>query len=206
MKLLIYEDNIRLRQSLVLFLDGTPNYQVVGHFSNCKNVVQEVQSLQPDVILMDIDMPEVNGIEGVKRIKANNDIVKVLMHTVFDDNDKLFTCLKAGADGYILKKSTPLQLLQAIESIQAGGAPMSPAIARRVLQTFHSKGTDYGLSHRETEILQLLANGYSQKAIAAECYISTNTVATHLRKIYQKLHTPTATQAVAKAIREGLVR
>lgn len=205
MKILIYEDNVRLRQSLVLFLNGMPDYQVVGDFSNCKNVVQEVQSLRPEVVLMDIDMPEVNGIEGVTRIKENAMHVKVLMHTVFDDNDKLFASLKAGADGYILKKSTPLQLLEAIKNIYQGGAPMSPAIARRVIQTYHTFKKDYKLTPRQSQLLQLLADGYSHKAIAAECHISTDTVATHLRNIYQKMQVQTATQAVAKGLREQLI-
>ena len=208
MKIIIYEDDDKLRQSLSLLIDGTAGYTVVGAFPNCKNVEAEVAGLRPDILLMDIDMPEVGGIEGVKRIKSIYPDTKILMHTVFDDNDKLFACLQAGADGYLLKKTTPMRLLEALQDIYTGGAPMSPGIARRVLATFHRlqpAADQYGLTKREQEILVLLTEGYTYKAISAECYISMDTVSTHLRHIYQKLHVNCATEAVAKAIRERIV-
>lgn len=208
MKIIIYEDDEKLRQSLALLIDGSEGFTVVGTFPNCSQVEQQIKSLQPDIILMDIDMPEVNGIEGVKRVKEKDTNIKVLMHTVFDDNEKLFACLKVGADGYLLKKTSPTQLLSALQDIYTGGAPMSPGIARRVLTTFHStpgKNNNYDLTKREMEVLQLLTEGYTYKAIAAECHISMDTVSTHLRHIYQKLHVNCGTEAVAKAIREKLV-
>ena len=208
MKIIIYEDDEKLRQSLTILIDGTPGYSVVGSFPNCSNVKEEVGSLKPGIVLMDIDMPDVNGIEGVKKIKESYPEVKILMHTVFDDNDNLFTCLKAGADGYLLKKTAPVKLLDALQDIYSGGAPMSPGIASRVLATFRQikpAAEKYGLTKREKEILQLLTDGYTYKAIAAECFISMDTVSTHLRHIYQKLHVNCATQAVAKAIREQIV-
>ena len=208
MKIIIYEDDDKLRQSLSLLIDGTAGYTVVGAFPNCKNVEAEVAGLRPDILLMDIDMPEVGGIEGVKRIKSIYPDTKILMHTVFDDNDKLFACLQAGADGYLLKKTTPMRLLEALQDIYTGGAPMSPGIARRVLATFHRlqpAADQYGLTKREQEILVLLTEGYTYKAISAECYISMDTVSTHLRHIYQKLHVNCATDAVAKAILERIV-
>ena len=208
MKILIYEDDEKLRQSLTLLIDGTDGFTVVGGFPNCQNVEEEVAGLCPDIVLMDIDMPQVNGIEGVERIKAKYPEVKILMHTVFDDNDKLFACLKAGAQGYLLKKTPPVKLLEALQDIYTGGAPMSPGIARRVLATFHEtqpSPDQYGLTKREKEVLQLLTEGYTYKAISAECHISMDTVSTHLRHIYQKLHVNCGTAAVAKAIRERLV-
>ncbi|MCB0518897.1 MAG: response regulator transcription factor [Saprospiraceae bacterium] len=208
MKIIIYEDDEKLRQSLSLLIDGTGGYSVVGAFPNCKNVVEEVTALRPDIVLMDIDMPEVGGIEGVKLIKEKYPDTKILMHTVFDDNDKLFACLQAGADGYLLKKTSPAKLLEALQDIYTGGAPMSPGIARRVLATFHHlqpAAEQYGLTKREKEILQLLTEGYTYKAISAECHISMDTVSTHLRHIYEKLHVNCGTEAVAKAIRERLV-
>ncbi|MEO1623968.1 MAG: response regulator transcription factor, partial [Bacteroidota bacterium] len=170
---------------------------------------QVVTHLKPDIALMDIDMPKVNGIEGVRRIKETQARIKILMHTVFDDNEKLFACLKAGADGYLLKKTRPSQLIAALEDIHTGGAPMSPGIARRVLLSFRQSprsAQNYDLTKREMQILHLLTEGYTYKAIASECNISMDTVSTHLRHIYQKMHVNCGTEAVAKAIREQLVR
>lgn len=208
MKIIIYEDDDKLRKSMSLLIDGAQGYSVAGDFPNCKNVEEEVRSLAPDVILMDIDMPEVGGIEGVERAKTVRPEVKILMHTVFDDNDRLFACLKAGADGYLLKKTPPAKLLEALHDIYTGGAPMSPGIARRVLTTFHQirpAVPKYGLTRREKQVLQLLTEGYTYKAIAGHLTISMDTVSTHLRHIYAKLHVNCATEAVAKAIRERLV-
>jgi DNA-binding NarL/FixJ family response regulator len=208
MKIIIYEDDDKLRQSLKLLIDGTEGFTVVGDYPNCSHVEAEVGGLHPDIVLMDIDMPEVNGIEGVERIKAKYPEVKILMHTVFDDNEKLFACLKAGAQGYLLKKTPPSKLLDALLDIYTGGAPMSPGIARRVLETFHElkpASEKYGLTKREKEILQLLPEGYTYKAISSECHRAMDTVSTHLRHIYEKLHVNCGTEAVAKAIRERLV-
>lgn len=208
MKIIIYEDDDKLRQSLALLIDGAEGFTVAGHFPNCKNVEAEMTALQPDIVLMDIDMPEVDGIEGVARIKAKHPGIHILMHTVFDDNDKLFACLSAGANGYLLKKTPPAKLLEALQDIYAGGAPMSPGIARRVLSTFHElkpTADKYGLTKREKEVLLLLTEGYTYKAISAELHISMETVSSHLRHIYEKLHVNCGTEAVAKAIRERLV-
>lgn len=208
MRIIIYEDDDKLRQSLKLLIGGTEGFSIVGDFPNCKEVASQVEKLRPDIVLMDIDMPEVNGIEGVEIIKSRFPQIKILIHTVFDDNDKLFACLQAGADGYLLKKTPPLKLLEAIQDIHSGGAPMSPGIAKRVLATFHQIKPDrdgYGLTKREKEILHLLTEGYTYKAISADCGISMDTVSTHLRHIYGKLHVNCGTEAVAKAIRERLV-
>jgi DNA-binding NarL/FixJ family response regulator len=209
MKIVIYEDHERLRHHLTMLLDGSYGMSVIGAFPNCKNVESEMDTLQPDLVLMDIDMPEVNGIEGVQRIKSLNPNIAILMHTVFDDNDNLFAALEAGADGYLLKKTKPAKLIEAIEETHKGGGIMTPSVARRVIKRFndlHLKPTNaYGLSPRESEILRLLTEGYSYKGISAECFISMDTVSTHLRHIYTKLHVNCATAAVAKAIKEQLV-
>jgi DNA-binding NarL/FixJ family response regulator len=209
MKIVIYEDHDSLRHHLSMLLDGYYNMSVVGAFPNCKNVQAEMTTLQPDLVLMDIDMPEVNGIEGVERIKRLDSTILVLMHTVFDDNDRLFAALEAGADGYLLKKTKPDKLIEAIEETYKGGAIMTPSIALRVIKRFKDLNlkpdNPYGLSEREKQILKLLTEGYSYKGISSECFISMDTVSTHLRHIYNKLHVNCATAAVAKAIKERLV-
>jgi DNA-binding NarL/FixJ family response regulator len=209
MKIIIYEDHEGLRANLSMLIDGTAGMTVVGVFPNCKNVATEVKSLQPDLVLMDIEMPEVNGIEGVERIKLFNPNIAVLMHTVFDDNDRLFAALEAGADSYMLKKTKPDKLIEAIQETHRGGSMMTPSVARRLIKRFnelHLKPTNpYGLSSREAQILKLLTEGYGYKGIAADCFISMDTVSTHLRHIYNKLHVNCATAAVAKAIKERLV-
>ena len=209
MKIVIYEDHNSLRNHLTLLLDGTEGFSVVGAFPNCQNVETDMTTLEPDIVLMDIDMPEVNGIEGVDRIKRLNSAILILMHTVFDDNDRLFAAIEAGADGYLLKKTRPAKLIEAIEETYKGGSIMTPSVARRVMDRFKALNlkpdNPYGLSDREKQILKLLTEGYSYKGIAAECFISIETVSTHLRHIYTKLHVNCATAAVAKAIRERLV-
>ena len=205
MNILIYEDDDKLRQSLVLLINGTPGFNVVGAFQNCAHVAAEVTALKPEVVLMDIDMPEVNGIQGVEIIKSRYPKVKVLMHTVFEDSERLFTCLKAGADGYLLKKTQPAKLLEALRDIHAGGAPMSPGIASMVLATFRRLSNEYNLTPREKEVLQLLTEGFTYKAISDKLGIVMDTVASHLKNIYQKLHVNCATEAVAKAIKEQIV-
>ena len=209
MKIVIYEDHNSLRDHLTILLDGTEGFSVVGAFPNCQNVETDMTTLEPDIVLMDIDMPEVNGIEGVDRIKRLNSAILILMHTVFDDNDRLFAAIEAGADGYLLKKTRPAKLIEAIEETYKGGSIMTPSVARRVMARFKALNlkpdNPYGLSDREKQILKLLTEGYSYKGIAAECFISMETVSTHLRHIYTKLHVNCATAAVAKAIRERLI-
>ena len=209
MKIVIYEDHNSLRDHLTLLLDGVEGFSVVGAFPNCQNVETDMNTLQPDLVLMDIDMPEVNGIEGVVRIKHLNPAILIMMHTVFDDNDRLFAALEAGAEGYLLKKTKPAKLIEAIEETYKGGSIMTPSVARRVIARFKTlklkPDNPYGLSEREKQLLKLLTDGYSYKGMAAECFISMDTVSTHLRHIYTKLHVNCATAAVAKAIRERLI-
>lgn len=208
-KLLLYEDNSQLREGLTMLISGTEGYDVLAAFKNCDNVVTEVETYKPDVILMDIDMPGVNGIEGLKKIRSVNQDVKILMLTVFDDNKNVFQAISNGANGYILKKTPPSRLLEYIAEAQTGGAPMTASIATQVLKMFSSmnsdKGEDYHLSDREKQVLQLLVDGYSYKMIAGEMFIAIDTVRSHIKKIYEKLHVNSKSEAVAKAFRDKIV-
>lgn len=208
-KIVLYEDNPQLREGLSMLLNGSDGFEVVAAFKNCNNVVSEVEALQPDVVLMDIDMPGTNGIDGLKLIRQNNAEVKVLMLTVFDDNKNVFDAIRNGANGYLLKKTPPAKLLEYVQEAHSGGAPMSSSIATQVLKMFSEantpSGDDYHLSEREKQVLQLLVNGYSYKMIASEMYISIDTVRSHIKKIYEKLHVNSKSEAVAKAFKDRLV-
>jgi len=208
-KVLIYEDNVQLRDTLSILLNGTEGYDLVGAFTNCSDIIADVEVLKPDVILMDINMPEMDGIEGLKKLRTKNNDVKVLMLTVFDDNKNVFESIRNGANGYILKKTPPAKLLEYINEAQTGGAPMTSSIATQVLKMFsaqnHTNNEDFNLSEREKAVLQLLVNGYSYKLIAAELIIAIDTVRSHIKKIYDKLHVNSKSEAVAKAIKSKVV-
>jgi DNA-binding NarL/FixJ family response regulator len=209
-KVMLYEDNPQLREGLTMLIDGSDGFQVLASFKNCNNVVDEVEAFRPDVVLMDIDMPGVNGLEGLKLIRQHNHDVKVLMLTVFDDNKNVFEALKNGANGYVLKKTAPAKLLEFITEAASGGAPMTSSIATQVLKIFSevqvpAAGEDYNLSDREKEVLQHLVNGYSYKMIASEMFIAIDTVRSHIKKIYEKLHVNSKSEAVAKAFKDKIV-
>jgi DNA-binding NarL/FixJ family response regulator len=204
----IFEDNDKLRDLIVMLIGSSDEFVVKGTYSNTYDIINRVIEHQPDVIIMDIDMPEHDGIEGVREVKKKFPDIKIIMHTVFDDDDRLFTCLSYGADGYILKKDASSSLFNAIKEVLSGGAPMSSGIAKRVLQTFRKvekPSNNYHLTEREKEILELLTKGFSYRMIGIECNISIETVRRHLKNIYQKLHVQCGTEAVAKAINEQLL-
>jgi DNA-binding NarL/FixJ family response regulator len=205
-RIVIFEDNDRLRESLAYLLHMN-GYEVVGDYSQCSEAVNIARVYEPDVVLMDIDMPGDNGIKGVRMIKESRPQTAVIMYTVFEDDEKLFECLCAGANGYLLKKTPPARLFDAIQEVVEGGAPMSPVIARKVLNTFQVKETSnkYNLSPREIEVLQWLIKGYSIKIIAAEMSLAFDTVRSHLKNIYQKLHVNCGKEAIAKALSERIV-
>ena len=207
--LVIYEDNTRLRQSLELLLGDDSDFEVVGAFPDCRSVVEQVHSLEPQLVIMDIDMPAVNGIEGVRRIKAESPEVKVVMYTVFDDDNRIFDCICAGADGYLLKNTSPAKLIQSLKDLAEGGSPMSPFVAQKVFQFFRdNKKTEenFNLTSREKEILELLVRGNSYKMIADKSNVTIDTVKKHLQNIYHKLHVNCGTEAVAKALQHKIVK
>jgi DNA-binding NarL/FixJ family response regulator len=185
----------------------------MGDFENCTRVVEHVRDLKPDVILMDIEMPGISGVEAVKIIKKNFPDIIIVMQTVFEDDDKVFDAICNGASGYLLKDTPPARLMESIVEAYQGGAPMSPSIARKTLNLFQqflspfadAKHEDYNLSPREKDVLICLVKGFSYKMIAAECTISFDTVRSHIRNIYHKLHVASMSEAVAKAIKERLV-
>lgn len=204
--LVLFEDNDRLRESLVFLLNNTEGFSVLADYNNCNDAASSVRIYKPDVVLMDIDMPGKTGVEGVRMVKEAMPFTAVIMFTVFEDEDKLFECLCAGANGYMLKKTPPGKLFEAIQEVKDGGAPMSPSIARKVLNSFkHTKSTQYNLTPRELDVLQLLIKGYSSKMIAAELFISFDTARSHLKNIYTKLHVNCGKEAISKALIEKII-
>ena len=208
-KILIYEDNPQLREGLTMLINGTTGFEVLAGFKNCNNVAAEVEAFRPDVVLMDIDMPGTNGLQGLQLIREKNTDVKVLMLTVFDDNKNVFEALKQDGNGYVLKKTPPAKLLEYIQDVESGGAPMTSSIATQVLKMFSEieipASQDYNLSEREKTVLQFLVNGYSYKMIAAEMFIAIDTVRSHIKKIYEKLQVNSKSEAVAKAFKNRIV-
>ena len=209
-KIIIYEDKASLRESLTLLLQSVPDFNLVELYPNCKGANSHALKHKPDVILMDIDMPEVNGIEGVKMIKQVMPDTQIIMLTVFEDDEKIFDAIKAGADGYLIKKTIPQDLITAIYDASKGGAPISPGVAVKVLKAFRGKdktrgAVDYNLSKREQEVLELLIKGYTYKRIAANIFVSIDTIRTHIKNIYLKLQVNSATEAVAKALQLKII-
>ncbi|MEX0811861.1 MAG: response regulator transcription factor [Chitinophagales bacterium] len=208
-KVILFDDNEKRRESLQMLIELMDNMEFAGAFPDCRHVLKNMEDTQPDVVLMDIDMPFVNGIEGVKLIRQQYQDVKILMQTVFEEDDKVFAAICAGADGYILKQTNPLKLMDAIKEVHEGGAPMTPNIARKVLQYFNKsnacKEQTFELTNRELEILEHLVKGNSYNMIATACGISYATVNSHISKIYKKLKVKSSAGAVSIAVREGLV-
>jgi DNA-binding NarL/FixJ family response regulator len=202
----IVEDNTTLRNSLVNLFNETLGMKCVVSLGNLQNIVSEVAKVRPNIVLMDIGLPHISGIEGVRTIKTNFPDVQVLMFTVFEDDDKIFEAIRSGASGYLLKKTSPQQIVEAIQELHHGGAPMSASIARKVIQSFQSASNsthhlkEYELTPREMEILYSLVDGLSYKKIADKHFVSISTVQTHISNIYSKLHVHSKSQAVAKAL------
>jgi DNA-binding NarL/FixJ family response regulator len=209
-RLLLFEDNQQLRESVGALIGLSPDFDLLGSFGDVSQVVQHVKNLEPEVILMDIDLPGMNGIEAVKKIRAFNTNVYILMLTVFDDNKHVLDAICAGASGYLLKKYLPEKLIDSIHEVRHGGAPMSPGIAKLVIAQLQNQSSavtnnNYQLTAREKEILGSLSKGNSYKLIAAQFEISIDTVRTHIKHIYDKLQVRSQTEAVSKAINEKLV-
>ena len=203
-KVSIVEDNDRVRESLTSLIEGARGFRCVGAHRSAEAALKLVPEEKPDVVLMDIHLPRLCGIDCVRKLKAIEPHLLVLMLTAYEDDDLIFQALKAGANGYLVKQTPPSEILAAIEEVHEGGAPMSSNIARKVIQSFHSAGPNEPtetLSPREREILDLLARGYTNKEIADLLSIAFQTVHTHVRNIYGKLHVRSRTEAVAKYLR-----
>ncbi|NOS68303.1 MAG: response regulator transcription factor [Verrucomicrobia bacterium] len=200
-KVAIVDDDKDMRTSLATLIRRTTSLQLAGNYASAEIALEEIPRQPPEVVLMDINMPGMTGIECVRQLKATMPAVQVLMLTVYEDSDSLFNSLKAGASGYLLKRTNSAQLLEAVRDVHAGGSPMSPQLARRVVQFFSKpQGESHGthLSPGEREFLQLLAKGYVYKEIAEHMGISTDTVRYYVRTVYEKLHVHSRTEAVVK--------
>jgi DNA-binding NarL/FixJ family response regulator len=209
-KVSIIEDQRDIREGLGILIGGTSGYRVVGSFGSMEEALPNIGRADSDVALVDIGLPGLSGIEGIRRLRESNSKLLVLVLTVYGDDDRIFEAICAGACGYLLKKTPPARLLESIRELVEGGAPMSPEVARRVVQlfqTFHPpESADYRLSPTETILLRLMAEGHHYKTAAANMQISINTVSYHMRSIYQKLQVHSKSEAVVKALRDGLVR
>jgi len=206
----IFEDNKHLRESLYYLISGTEGFACSDAFENCNDLVFQLERSLPDVVLMDIEMPGMNGIEAVKIIKQKFPHIQILMQTVFHDDDNIFNAVCAGASGYILKTTSPEGYIEAIKDVYNGGSPMTGSVARRVLELFQHNitpkaNTDYQLTPKEKEILQQLIKGKSYKMIADALGSSYETVRTHMKNIYAKLHVNSNTEAVLKVLQEKIV-
>jgi DNA-binding NarL/FixJ family response regulator len=204
----LYEDNPLLRESIQSMLRLSDKLNFIGAFENPLDISNHIKDIRPSLLLMDIDMPGMSGIDAVIKVRSIDKEIPILMLTVFDDNQHVFEAICAGASGYLLKKHLSTKLFSSIEEVLDGGAPMSPSIARMVLSSMQQKKVilnPYQLTPKEREILTSLSKGNSYKMIGAEHKISIDTVRSHIRKIYEKLHVHSQTEAVSKAINEKLV-
>jgi len=207
----IVEDNDTIREGLAALINGTTGYKSVGLFRDCESFLAKLNSLDINVVLMDIALPGMSGIEGVKMAKSIKPDTDILMLTIYEDSEKVFDALCAGACGYLVKKTPPSKLLEAIKEVFEGGSPMSSQIARQVITAFKEtkdlkmENQEFELSAREKEVINLLAGGNNYQQIADQLYISVDTVRHHIKNIYKKLHVHTQSEAVAKAIRKKII-
>ena len=208
---MIVEDDRAVREGLSLIIDGTPGYACVGAFGSVEEGLKLPATLNPDVMLLDINLPGMLGSEGVGFFRSKYPALQVLMLTVYAEQDKVFESICNGASGYLLKKTPPVRLLEAIREAHEGGAPMSPEIARKVITLFRQTApaahsdSDYQLTPQETRLLKLLSDGYSYQSAAGQLNISINTVRNYIRSIYEKLHVNSKSEAVGKALRHRLI-
>jgi DNA-binding NarL/FixJ family response regulator len=201
----IVDDEKALRDSMATFINGSAGFRCLSTYGSAEAALEGLPGDQADVVLMDINMPGMSGIECVQRLKTMAPQMQIVMLTVYEDTDKIFQALAAGATGYLLKRLTPAQLLQAIRDVQAGGSPMSNSIARKVVASFQKTGASgekpTSLSPREATVLDCLAKGYTYKQIADQMGISIDTIRTYIRRVYEKLHVQSRTEAVVKYLR-----
>jgi DNA-binding NarL/FixJ family response regulator len=198
----IVEDEDNVRKGLAALINGSVGFRCVTTYPSAEKALPEILKNKPNVVLMDLNLPGMSGIECIRRLKAHQPALPIMVLTVYEDDEKIFESLRAGASGYLLKKTPPAKLLEAILDLQNGGSPMSSSIARKVVQTLQAMGPSSkeaeNLSKREHEILAYLAKGYRYREIADALFISIETVRTHLRNIYEKLHVRSRSEAVLK--------
>jgi DNA-binding NarL/FixJ family response regulator len=208
-RVMIVEDRPETREGLAALIDGTEGFRCIGRFRSMEDALEGMRQPPPDVILMDIGLPGMSGIEGVRLLTSRYPALSILMLTVYDDDERIFDAMCAGACGYLLKKTPPARLLEGLKEVVGGGAPMSPEVARRVVTLFRNvhppAQADYALTPHEIRLLKLLTDGHNYKTAAAELGITVHTVSFHLRQVYAKLQVHSKTEAVAKALRHGLL-
>ena len=206
-KIVIYDDHRQRCESLKALLSLTEGMDCVGTFGDCSHVLEDMRTLQPDVVLMDIEMPVVDGISGVITIKKEFPQVRIIMQTVFEDEARIFASLQAGAEGYILKNASADKIVQSIREVNEGGASMTPSVALRVMKYFNQSkpAEDYKLTSKEKEVLALLAEGNSYKMVAAKLNITYFTVNTHIKNIYEKLHVHSLGEALSLTMKHRIV-
>jgi len=209
-KVVIIEDLRDIREGLAALLNGTEGYKCVGKFGSMEEALRNIQRDVPDVVLSDIGLPGMDGIEGVGIIKEKYPEMTILMLSVYNDNERIFDALCAGAQGYLLKKTPPSRIVESLNEAINGGAPMSPEIARKVITLFRDirppERVDYDLTPHETRLLKLLIEGHTKKTAAAEIGVSVNTVSFHLKRVYEKLQVHSKSEAVAKALKNRIIK
>lgn len=209
-KAAVIEDQREIREGLCALIDGTPGYRCTGGFRSMEEALQRIAHELPDVILADIGLPGMSGIDGIPLLRERYPEARILMLTIYDDDERIFAALCAGACGYLLKKTPPARLLESLKEAVEGGGPMSPEVASQVIRLFRDfrppEQTDHDLTPHEVRLLKLLAEGHNYKTAAGELKVSINTISFHMKHIYEKLHVHSKSEAVAKAMRSGIVR
>jgi DNA-binding NarL/FixJ family response regulator len=209
-KAAVIEDQGPIREGLRALINGTSGYRCSGAYSSMEEALRRIAYDSPDVILVDIGLPGMSGIDGIPLLRERCPEARILVLTIYDDDDRIFSALCAGACGYLLKKTPPTRLLESLTEAVGGGGPMSPEVAGRVVRLFRDfrppERTDYDLSPHEVRLLRLLAEGHNYKTAANELGVSVNTISFHMKHVYEKLHVHSKSEAVAKALRSGIVR
>jgi DNA-binding NarL/FixJ family response regulator len=205
----LIEDRREIREGLAMLIEGTDGYSCVATFSSMEDAIARIHHNLPQVALVDIGLPGMSGIEGIAILKERHPQLLLLMLTVYDDDERIFKALCAGACGYLLKKTPPARLLESIREVVAGGAPMSPAVARKVIYLFREfrppEHAEFHLTPHETKLLRMLVEGHNYKTVGAELGVSINTISFHMRHIYEKLQVHSKSEAVSKALRQRLI-
>lgn len=209
-KVAIIEDQQKFREYLAALIDGSPGFRCTGSFRSMEEALDQINSERHDVVLVDIGLPGMDGIEGIRILKERHPKLILLMHTVYDGDDRIFDALCAGANGYLLKKTAPARLLEGLREAVEGGAPMTPEVAHQVIKLFREirppEKPDEQLTPHEIRLLEMLAEGHNYETAASELKVTTHTISFHLQRIYEKLHVHSKTEAVAKALRNRLIR